>query len=141
MVHIWKYPGLKLGQEKGKLQVNIRTVHSTRLQPLWNSFLLSILPLNVSSWYNIVECIRVSHMFFTDLHFRILIHASPNVLVVWGMYCLQLLEHWDHGFKSHLRCGCVPMFVCVVLSCVGRGLVSSDQSPVQGALSTVQIDW
>jgi hypothetical protein len=32
-----------------------------------------------------------------------------------------------------------PRFFCVVLSCVGRGLVSG-WSPVQGVLPTVQID-
>jgi hypothetical protein len=46
--------------------------------------------------------------------------AGPN----GRTYCLRPLEHWDHGFESHSRHGCVSAFFCVVLSCVGRGLAS-----------------
>jgi hypothetical protein len=58
---------------------------------------------------------------------------------VSGMNRLRPLEHWDRGFESHSRHGCVycvRLFcVCVVL-CVGRGLVTG-WSPVQGVLLTV----
>jgi hypothetical protein len=40
-------------------------------------------------------------------------YAGPN-----GTYCLRPLEHWDHGFESHLRHGCVSAIFCVVLPCV-----------------------
>jgi hypothetical protein len=42
------------------------------------------------------------------------------------MNCLRSLEHWDRGFESHSRhgCLCVRLFcVCVVL-CVGSGLAT-----------------
>jgi hypothetical protein len=41
------------------------------------------------------------------------------------------------GSETHSRHGYVSSFFCVVLSCVGRGLVSG-RSPVQGVLPTVQ---
>jgi hypothetical protein len=44
-----------------------------------------------------------------------------------------MLEHWDHGFKSSLRHGCMSVFFSVVLSCVGRALVIG-QSPDQEIL-------
>jgi hypothetical protein len=40
------------------------------------------------------------------------------MLAVRGTYCLRPLEHWDRGFESHSRYGCVSAFFCVVLSCV-----------------------
>jgi hypothetical protein len=37
---------------------------------------------------------------------------------------VRRLKHWDHGFESHSRHGCLSLLrVCVVL-CVGSGLVS-----------------
>jgi hypothetical protein len=50
---------------------------------------------------------------------------------------MRPLEHWDRGFESHSRHGCVSAFFCLVLSCVGRGLAFG-RSPVQGVLPTVQ---
>jgi hypothetical protein len=54
------------------------------------------------------------------------------------MNCLRLLEHWDRGFESHSRHGCmhcVRLFcVCVVL-CAGSGLATG-WSLVQGVLPT-----
>jgi hypothetical protein len=44
--------------------------------------------------------------------------AGPNGRAVWVTYCLRPLEHWDRGFESHSRHGCVSAFLCVVLSCV-----------------------
>jgi hypothetical protein len=35
---------------------------------------------------------------------------------------LWLLGRWDCGFESCLRHGCLALFFCVLLSCVGRGL-------------------
>jgi len=34
-----------------------------------------------------------------------------------GMYGLGLLEHWNHGFRSHSRYACMSALFCVVLSC------------------------
>jgi hypothetical protein len=34
------------------------------------------------------------------------------------------LEHWDRGFESKSRHGCLSAFLLVVLSCVGRGLAT-----------------
>jgi hypothetical protein len=31
------------------------------------------------------------------------------------------LEHWERGFESHSRHGCMSAILCGVLSCVGRG--------------------
>jgi hypothetical protein len=38
---------------------------------------------------------------------------------VYGMNCLRSLKCWDHGFKSHLRHGCL----CAFILCVGSGPV------------------
>jgi hypothetical protein len=56
--------------------------------------------------------------------------------VVWGMKCLRPLEHWDCGFVSHSRHGCLSAFILFVLSCVGSGLATG-WSPGQGILPTV----
>jgi hypothetical protein len=49
---------------------------------------------------------------------------------VWGMNCLRPLKHWGRRFESHLRHGCVCMFI---LCC---GLATS-WSPVEEVLPTV----
>jgi hypothetical protein len=59
--------------------------------------------------------------------------AGPNDRAVWGTYGLRPLEHWDRGFESRSRHGCVSVFFCVVLSCVGSGL-EMGTSPVEGVL-------
>jgi hypothetical protein len=41
-----------------------------------------------------------------------------------------VFEHWNCGFESYSRHGCVTAFFCVVLSCVGRGLALG-RSPVR----------
>jgi hypothetical protein len=46
------------------------------------------------------------------------------------------VEHWDHGFESYTRHGCLCAFILFVLSCVGSGLATGC-SPVHGVLSTV----
>jgi hypothetical protein len=43
------------------------------------------------------------------------------------MYCLCLLKHWDHGFESHSRCGCLYcmcLFYVRVILRVGSGLAT-----------------
>jgi hypothetical protein len=35
-----------------------------------------------------------------------------------GMNCLCSIEHWDHGFESHPRHGCLCFYSVFVLSCV-----------------------
>jgi hypothetical protein len=42
-------------------------------------------------------------------------------------------EHWDRGFESRSRHGCMSAFVCVVLYRAGRDPVMG-RSPVQGVL-------
>jgi hypothetical protein len=49
---------------------------------------------------------------------------------------LRSLEHWDRGFESHSRHGCLCAFILFVLSCIGSGLATG-WSPVQGVLLTV----
>jgi hypothetical protein len=57
--------------------------------------------------------------------------------VVLGTYCLQMLEHWDGGFKFPLETWmCAHVFLCCVVLYVGRCLVSG-WSPIQGALPNV----
>jgi hypothetical protein len=34
------------------------------------------------------------------------------------MNCLRPLKHWDRGFESHLRHGCLCVYSVFVLSCV-----------------------
>jgi hypothetical protein len=63
--------------------------------------------------------------------------AGLSGRAVWGTYCFRPLEHWDHGFESPSRHGCVSAFFCVALSYVGRSLASG-WSPVQGVLPNVQ---
>jgi hypothetical protein len=48
--------------------------------------------------------------------------AGLNGRAVWGKYCLRPLEHWDRRFESCSGHGCVSVFLCVVLSSVGRCL-------------------
>jgi hypothetical protein len=72
--------------------------------------------------------------------FKILLHSTSIITqyaradhsgrVVWGVNRNRPLEHWDQGFESHLRHGCLR--ACVVL-CVGSGLATG-WSPVQGVL-------
>jgi hypothetical protein len=63
-------------------------------------------------------------------------NADLNSRAVWGKYCLRSLECWDCRFESCSGHGWVSAFLCVVLSCVGRGLASG-RSPVQGVLPIV----
>jgi hypothetical protein len=92
---------------------------------------------------NIKYGTRIKLVYFYSLHWNCpaeeLHEAGPSSRTVWGTYCLRPLEHWDPGFESRSRHGCVSAFFCVVLSCVGRGLASG-RSPVQGVLQIVQID-
>jgi len=48
----------------------------------------------------------------------------PVPLAAWctARYHPGPLEHWDRGFESHFRHGCMSMFFCVVLSCVDEPL-------------------
>jgi hypothetical protein len=52
------------------------------------------------------------------------------------MKCLRPFKHWDCGFESHPRYGCLSAFILFVLSCVGGGLATG-WSPVQGVLPIV----
>jgi len=45
----------------------------------------------------------------------------------------QTTRTLDHRFESRSRHGCLFVFFCVVLSCVGRGLVMT-RFPIQGVL-------
>jgi len=49
------------------------------------------------------------------------------------MHCLGPFEHWDRGFESRSRHGCVSPFFRIVLSCVGRGLAMG-RFPFKGVL-------
>jgi hypothetical protein len=40
------------------------------------------------------------------------------------MSCLRLLEHWELGFESHSRHGCLRSFCVCVVVCVGSGLAT-----------------
>jgi hypothetical protein len=46
------------------------------------------------------------------------------------------LGHWDRGFKSHSKHGCLCAFFLFVLSCLGSSLAIGS-TPVQGVLPTV----
>jgi hypothetical protein len=46
---------------------------------------------------------------------------SNYVLCILLVLCLRPLEHWDRRFESCSGHGCVSVFLCVVLSCVGGG--------------------
>jgi hypothetical protein len=37
---------------------------------------------------------------------------------------LRQLKHWDRGFKSHSRDGCLCAFILLMLNCVGMGFVT-----------------
>jgi hypothetical protein len=39
------------------------------------------------------------------------VQADHGGLEVKGMNCPRPLEHWDHGFESHLRHGSLSMFI------------------------------
>jgi hypothetical protein len=78
---------------------------------------------------------------FTILTHRITTEANQLQVIpclkawttLWGAYCLEPLEHSDHGFESRSRHGCISSFSCVVLSCKRRGFVLR-WSSVQGVL-------
>jgi hypothetical protein len=66
------------------------------------------------------------------------LNADFSGLAVWGMNRFRPLEHWDHGFESHSRHGCL----CVCLFCVSAVLCAGSRlatgwSPVQGVLPNV----
>jgi hypothetical protein len=54
--------------------------------------------------------------------------ANPRGRAVKGEYGLVLLKHGDREFDSRSRYRRVSIFLCFVLSCVGRGLAMG-QSP------------
>jgi hypothetical protein len=58
------------------------------------------------------------------------------------MICLRLLGHWDRGFESHSRhgCLCVRLFCACVVPCVGSGLATG-WFLVQGVLPSVKNDY
>jgi hypothetical protein len=41
-------------------------------------------------------------------------HSGPAVK---GTKCLRLLKHWDRGFESHSRYGCLHLFCVRVALC------------------------
>jgi len=43
--------------------------------------------------------------------------TGPSGRAVSDAYYLRPLEHWDRGFESYSRHGCVSAFYCVVLYC------------------------
>jgi hypothetical protein len=57
---------------------------------------------------------------------------------VWGMNCLRPLKHWECGFESHLRHGCMcAFFLCLCCPvCAGNWLATS-WFLIQGVLQTV----
>jgi hypothetical protein len=42
---------------------------------------------------------------------RIHTEADHSNRAVYSIDCLRLLKHWDHGFESHLRYGCLFAFI------------------------------
>jgi hypothetical protein len=53
---------------------------------------------------------------------------------VWGMDRLRPLEHWDRGFESHSRHGCLSAFILCLCCLVCRqrpcdGLIPRPRSP------------
>jgi hypothetical protein len=50
---------------------------------------------------------------------------------ITGMKCLRPLEHWNSGFESYSRHGC--LFILFVLG----SAISTGWSPVQGVLPTI----
>jgi hypothetical protein len=79
---------------------------------------------------------RLSH---TTVQIYALVHynACQSGGAVWGVG-LYSLGHWDRGFESRSKPGCLCSFFCIVLSYVGRGL-ATDWSLVEGVLSNVWI--
>jgi len=63
------------------------------------------------------------------------VYAVPSGRATYGAYGLGPLGHWDRGFESRSRHGCISAFLYIVLSCVSRGLTMG-RSPVQGVLPT-----
>jgi len=55
--------------------------------------------------------------------------AYPSSHTVYRRVCLWSLEQWGRGFESRLRHGYMSAFLCVVMSCLGRGNI-----PVQRVL-------
>jgi hypothetical protein len=65
----------------------------------------------------------------------IILTAGHSSRAVWSMNRLRSLEHWDRGFESHSRHGCMCTFILCMLLRVGSGLATG-WSPVQRVLQT-----
>jgi hypothetical protein len=52
----------------------------------------------------------------------ILLAADHSGSAVTGVKCFRSLEHWDRGFESHSKYGCLSAFILFVLPCAGSGL-------------------
>jgi hypothetical protein len=51
------------------------------------------------------------HILIALLTVSVLTHADHSGRAVYGMKCLRSLEHWDRGFESHSRHGCLSAFI------------------------------
>jgi hypothetical protein len=75
-------------------------------------------------------CYRIPYHGWFEL--MIILNADHRGCAMWRKKCLHPIEHWDRGFESHSRYGCLYIFcVCVVL-CKYRpcdGLMTSPKSP------------
>jgi hypothetical protein len=92
---------------------------------------------------NVAKCKHVDTVSRVICHYIVPLHNNITfpLLICRSQWPrgLRLLKHWDRGFESHSRHGClyyVLLFCDCVVLCVGRGL-ATDWSPVQGVLPTV----
>jgi hypothetical protein len=89
-------------------------------------------------WFsNRLSCLHISRgPFYRQINVPISVFADHRGRAVRGMNCPRPLEHWNCGFESHSRHGCLCAFILFVLSCAGSDLAKG-WSPVQGVLPTV----
>jgi hypothetical protein len=128
---------VRLGHfNKTRVQCHVRKISYVRFEWLiWPQLKLYFRNMYMWSLY----CIGQRKLHNRELHN---VHSLKNIFAylnsraVWGKYWLRSLECWDRRFESCSGHGCVSAFLCVVLSCVGRGLASG-RSPVQGVLPIV----
>jgi hypothetical protein len=136
-MHLDRWHATLYGHRRKYLTLLKRYSHFERIIEL--SYFNSFERIELLLEWVLTVCLLSNWMIFlVDILTDWLTDWLTDCRAVYGMNCLPSLEHWDHGFQSNSRPGClycVHLFcVCVVL-CVGSGLVRG-WSPVQGNLTT-----
>jgi hypothetical protein len=128
-------------QPTGKLYMpTMVSLHDLRTKYVHGIFYWIL--LSSEMWSHVVSTVfmsssqgSVSSGFVCKCTYLLNIDTDQIGRAVKGINCLRPLEHWDRGFESHWRYGCMCAFCGCVVLCVGSGLATG-WSPVQGFIPT-----